>query len=340
MNRALLLSSLAILTLCVGCASGLADQVIQESIDMRSRIQKLEAELQQLSMLLPEQNEGIQHAYAMLNDAKLNMQTIGGADDRLRVVMSDPLAKVEEAIRELEEMARGGRQMSMHVATARGQTNDLIYSTQRIQNTGQQIKDQSDIVKNVVGLLGIPTGGGSSSPQPTVQAAPPDSSESTAGSGGSLWPWLLGGAGGALVAGGAFGYRQVRTRTRPQPTPAGGMAADPATNWTPPPTASVPSAAAPQPWTPPPPSPPPNTGWAPPAGYAAGYPPQQQAGFGVQATLPGFSAGVWNGPAPTPARPGPWPHNPVAANYGVNGQGGAVAPASPFRQRPVAIPGA
>lgn len=338
MNRALLLSSLAVLALCVGCASALADQVIQESIDMRSRIQKLEAELQQLSMLLPEQNERVQHAYAMLDDAKLNMQTISGADERLRVVMSDPLAKVEQAIRELEDMARSGRQMSMHVATARGQTNDLIYSTQRIQNTGQQIKDQSDIVKNVVGLLGIPTGGGgSSAPQPVVQAAPPDSSGNSTGSGGSLWPWLLGGAGGALVAGGAFGYRQVRNRTRPKPTPV--PTPDPAAIWNPPTPALTPGAAAPQPWTPPPSSPPPNPGWSPAGGYPAGYPAQQQTGFGVQANLPGFSAGIWNG-APAPARPGPWPHNPVAASYGVNGQGGAVAPTSPFQQRPVAVPGA
>lgn len=333
MKRSMLITSMLALVFCVGCASGLADQIISESITMRSKIDKLESELQRLSMLLPEQNERISDCMALLDDAKLNMQTISAADERLRVVMSDPVTKVEEAIRQLQEMARGGREMGQSVATARGQANDLVYSTQRIQNTGQQIKAQSDIVKNVAGLLGFRMGG-DEPPQPMVQAAPPDSS-SGASSSGSLWPWLAGGATGAIVGGAAFGFRQVRNRTRPKPTP--GAAADPNVGWSGQPAGPLPGPSAPQPWPSPPAGPPPNPGWSPSQGYA----PAPQVGFGVQASLPGFQAGVWNGAQPVPARPGPWPHPPVAASYGVNGQGGAVASGSPFQQRAgMAVPGA
>lgn len=348
MHRMLAIAALALLA-CTGCAAGLADQIVRDSIDLRSRIQKLETELQQLHMLLPEQSARIENTYSLLEEAKLSLSTIAAADERLQVMTADPLARVEQAIRELQDMARDNRDMNMRVTTARGQAADAISTTHRIQNTGMQIKAQSDIVQNMVGLLGFRT---PQAPTPPPEPTPAPSDGEGASSNGSMWPWLLGGAGGALVAGGAFGWRQVRNRTRPKAAPsvnattvyAGGPMPVPA------------PAPQPGPWpTPPPPAP----GWPPPGvpqvqpgypqtgyaqnGYAqngVGYQGQvalPPAGFGVQVGLPGFQGGLWTG---SPVAPGPWPHQPVPASYGTPAQGGAAFTAGPFAGRVAVTPGA
>lgn len=337
-----------LLLACTGCAAGLADQIVKDSIDLRSRIQKLEQELQQLHMLLPEQGNQIATVYSMLEEARVSLGTIASADERLQVLTSDPLARVEQAIRELQDMARGNRDMTMRVTTARGQAADAISTTHRIQNTGMQIKAQSDIVQNMVSLLGFRTPQGPQGPPPAEVAPAPSDSSGGASSGGSLWPWLIGGAGGALLAGGAVGWRQVRNRTRPKASPS--VNATTVYTGAPPPMPLPAPAPQPAPWPPgaPPPPPPASPGWAPGAmphgypGYAqngSGYPGQvalPPAGFGVQVGLPGFQAGFWNG---SPVQPGPWPHQPVPASYGGTAQGGAAVTAGPFAARMAVMPG-